>query len=148
MELEDPRSIPLISGNFSPALSDYLLDLWVDASDVKAYGGSSSAKPFFSWMSVYTEFGGPVLLGVFVYAALLLRKMKARAKSPTQKWMAVSVAAGIVFLLLLGFQENYWEVPQAILVGLMLVQVMYANVVYGRPLYSPPPPKASLRLAE
>lgn len=146
--LEDPKSIPLISGHFSPALSDYLLDLWVNASDVQAYGGSSSAKPFFSWMSVYTEFGAPVLLGVFVYAVLLLRKMKARAKSPTQKWMAVSVAAGIVFLLLLGFQENYWEVPQAILVGLMLLQVMYANVVYGRPSYSPPPPKASLQLVE
>ncbi len=128
--LEDPKSVPLVGGHVSPALSDYLLDLWVGASDSRAYGGSSSAKPFFSWMSVYTELGAPALLAVFVYGAILLIRMKVRAESPQEKWLAVSSGAGICFLLLLGFQENYWEVPQAILVGLMLVQTMYANVVY------------------
>ena len=81
-------------------------------------------------MSVYTELGAPALLAVFVYGAILLIRMKVRAESPQEKWLAVSSGAGICFLLLLGFQENYWEVPQAILVGLMLVQTMYANVVY------------------
>ena len=130
--LEDPKSVPFVRGRLSPALSDYLLDLWVGASDSRAYGGSSSAKPFFSWLSVYTELGAPALLAVFVYGAILLIRMKARAKSPQEKWLAVSTGAGICFLLLLGFQENYWEVPQAILAGLMLVQTMYANVVYRR----------------
>lgn len=130
--LEDPKSVPLIRGHLSPALSDYLLDLWVDSSNVSAYGGSSSAKPFFSWMSVYTEFGTPALIAIFIYCLVLLKRMKAHAQSPQQKWLAVSSGAAICFLLELGFQENYWEVPQAILIGLMLVQVMYANVIYYR----------------
>jgi hypothetical protein len=45
--------------------------------------------------------------------------------------MAISVGTGSVFLLLLGFQENYWEVSQAIFVGCMLLKVLYANVVYA-----------------
>jgi hypothetical protein len=130
--LDDPKTVPLIRENVSPALDEYLADLWVDASDVQAYGGSSSAKPFFSWMSVYTELGAPALVGVFVYALLLLRRMKVSAQSSEQKWLAVCSGAGVCFLLLVGFQENYWEVPQALLTGLMLVQVMYANIVYQR----------------
>jgi hypothetical protein len=135
--LDDPKSIPFLHPTTTAALDNFLYDLWLDASNLEAYGGSSSAKPFFSWMSVYTEFGAPVLLGVFVYSFILLRRMKSRAHSPRQKWLATVSGAGIVFLLLLGFQENYWEMPQAILLGLMLIQVMYANIVYGNRVCSP-----------
>jgi hypothetical protein len=47
--------------------------------------------------------------------------------------MAVAAGAGLIFLLLLGLQENYWEVPQAIFVGVLLNQVMLANLLHGSP---------------
>ena len=31
-----------------------------------------------------------------------------------------------MFVFLLGLQENYWEIPQALFVRLMIVKVMYA----------------------
>jgi hypothetical protein len=131
---EGPKTVPLLHPVVSPPVADYLADLWATAADQETYGRSSTARPYFSWMSVYSEFGAPALLAVFVYALILIRRMKVKARSPDQKWLAVSAATGIVFLILLGFQENYWEVPQAILVGLMLIQVTYANIVYPYPV--------------
>ncbi|HZV87932.1 MAG TPA: hypothetical protein VFF95_10315 [Candidatus Binatus sp.] len=126
---EDPKSLPFLTPQITAPLSDYLWDLWVAASDVETYGGSSSAKPFFSWISVYTEFGLPAFVLVFIFSFFLVKRINARAKSVEQKWKAVAACSGILFFLLLGFQENYWEVPQAVLVGLMWIQVAYANVV-------------------
>jgi hypothetical protein len=128
--ITDPKSLPFIREQVSAPLSDYLLDLWIDASDEARYGNSSTAKPFFSWVSVYTEFGAPLFIGIFVYCLVLVKRMRGFARTPEQKWLAASAGTGIVFFLLMGFQENYWEVPQAVLVGLMLVQLLYANVVY------------------
>ena len=130
--ITNPRSLPFMRDQFSAPLYDYLLDLWITASDVERYGNSSTAKPFFSWLSVFTEFGVPLFIGLFIYCFILVRRMKRFAQTPEQKWLAASAGAGIIFFLLMGFQENYWEVPQAILLGLMLIQLMYANVVYGR----------------
>lgn len=132
--ITNPKTLPFLRDQVSTPLASYLMDLWLEASNEAVYGNSSTAKPFFSWISVYTEFGGLVFLGTAIYAAMLLFRMKARAQSNRKRWIAVSAGAGIVFLFLLGFQENYWEVPQALLVGLMLIQVMYANVMYdGEP---------------
>ena len=43
------------------------------------------------------------------------------------------LVAGILFLALIGLQETYWEVPQAILIGLLLLKAMYARLMYGSP---------------
>jgi hypothetical protein len=45
--------------------------------------------------------------------------------------MAAATGTGIVLLALLGVQENYWETPQAILIGAILLKAMYAQLVYG-----------------
>lgn len=129
--LEEPKNLPFLKGETSKPVDDYLYDLWVLASDFDQFGGGSSAKPFFSWLSVCTEFGAPVLIGAFIYVIVLLNRLRVKAQSADQKWLAVSIGAGIMFFLSLGVQENYWEVPQAILVGLMWLLVAYANVVHG-----------------
>jgi len=129
--LSDPTDLPFLKGQQSEPVEDYLFDLWVASSRYESGGGGSTTRPFFSWLSVYTEFGAPVFLGIFIYVLVLLMRLRAKAVSPRQKWLAVSVGTGIVFLLLIGFQENYWEVPQAILIGVMMLQVMYANIVHG-----------------
>ena len=40
------------------------------------------------------------------------------------------LAACIVFLLLLGFGENYWEIPQALPLGLMVMKVLWARLLH------------------
>src|SRR6266436_6432741 len=120
--ITNPRSLPFLREQISAPLYDYLLDLWITASDVERYGNSSTAKPFFSWLSVFAEFGAPLFIGLFIYCFILVKRMRGFAHTSEQKWIATSAGAGIIFFLLMGFQENYWEIPQAVLLGLMLIQ--------------------------
>ena len=43
----------------------------------------------------------------------------------------MGVAFGVMLFGALGLQENYWEVPQAVLIGLMLIKLLYANLMDG-----------------
>jgi len=128
--IDDPKTVPFLKAQVSKSVEDYLYDLWVVSSESGPFGGGSTVRPYFSWISVYTEFGALAFLGICGYVAVLLIRLKRRALSGEQKWQAVSAGSALVLFFLLGFQENYWEVPQAILIGLMFVQVMYANAVY------------------
>jgi hypothetical protein len=121
--------LPLLPQAASGALQDYLLDLWVEEASNKYYG--STQKAYFSWLSVYSEMGGLTIAAVVITLLLLLRRIELRSRGNAQDLRCTAVAAGIIFLALIGIQENYWEVPQAILVGCILLKAMYANVVYS-----------------
>jgi hypothetical protein len=131
--LTDPKSLPFLREQVPNVMADDMMDLWIEAETWDNFASSSTIKPFFSWLSVYTEFGGFFVLAICVASAVLLRRMKRAAATPQSRWMAVAAGAGLIFLLLLGLQENYWEVPQAIFVGVLLNQVMLANLLHGSP---------------
>lgn len=121
------RSLPLIKAQSSPEFSEYLAKL-VNLARDPTYRGSSQ-EPFFSWLSVYTEFGLPCLIALFCWVAVILWRARRAALKKNQRLLGTAVVAGVVFFVLLGLQENYWEVPQAVLVGTLLLKVMYANLV-------------------
>lgn len=60
--------------------------------------------------------------------SLLLVARRAASHGPYQveAWV---FATGCIFLFLLGFQENYWEVTQAILPGVMLLKVLHGMLL-------------------
>jgi hypothetical protein len=41
------------------------------------------------------------------------------------------VAAAIMFLFLLGFQDNNWEIPQAWFAAMQGIKVLYAGLING-----------------
>lgn len=123
----ESRAAPVIGVNTSTAFEDYLERIWLATASDPFVG--STRKPFYSWLSVYTELGLAAICSVLVISIAFLVKVKRKAKKPGQKWVATSFGAGLMLLLLLGLQENYWEIPQAILVGAMLLKVMYACLV-------------------
>lgn len=139
----DPTPLPLPKG-MSKALETNLLDLWFIAASNKYYG--STQQPFYSWLSVYTEMGAPIFLILPTLVLGLVLKVKSKVKTSHQEIMAIAFSIGIVFLFLLGLQENYWEVPQAIFLGCMLLKVLYACVVHADvPPALPPPCKMKNR---
>lgn len=121
-------------GGFPTAMSapfeHYLLDLWLVWASQSWYG--STHQPFFSWLSVYTEFGLAVVMIIVVAAMRSISRLRAVARDQHSRWVALAASSAILLLLLLGFQENYFEVPQAILIGSMLIKLLYANVVYQK----------------
>jgi len=121
-----PRPLPLLPTGMSEEFRRYMLDLWVQSQATPWLG--STHQPFFSWMSVFTEFGIlPVIVVVWV-GVVLVRHTRLTARTNRDRLLATAVLAGFSFLLLLGMQENYWEVPQAILPGAMLLKAMHANL--------------------
>lgn len=124
------KSLPLIKPQSSRAFGDFLSDLLVLARD-PTFGGSITVEPFFSWLSVYTEFGIPCLVAIFWWVTVVLLRARREALRKEQRFLGAAVVAGIVFFVLLGFQADYWEVPQAVLIGALLIKAMYATLVGG-----------------
>jgi hypothetical protein len=119
------QTVPLPVTETSSAQNAYFMDLWV-ASNQDA-NVSSTVKPFFSWLSIYTELG---VVGIasagFAFWMILRSTWRNRWKNPR---LAIAVASGCLLFAFLGLQENYWEVPQAVLIGLMLLKLLHANLL-------------------
>ena len=109
----------------SPAQDSYFRDLW--ESNMMDTSYSAIVKPYFSWMSVYTELGTAGLICAAVAFSFLLRRIWSNRWKNSR--LAIALAGGCLLLALLGSQENYWEVPQAILAGLMLLKLIHANLL-------------------
>lgn len=122
--VDNPRKLPLLPTAMSPAFSKYLLDLWFRSKN----NAGSTSQPFSSWLAVYTEFGGlatAVLLFVLGYHLL---KVVLLANQTKQRWYGTVLCTAMLFLFLLGLQDVYWEVPQAILIGVMCIKVMHGQM--------------------
>lgn len=125
----DPKSLPLLTPSSSQPFQEYIENLWVATTENPYWG--SSQKPFFSWLSLYTEWGLPIILVLICLTLLLMVKLRKRtAGTPLGIW-ATALGAGILFLMLLGLQENYWEIPQAILIGVMWMKAVHATLMPG-----------------
>lgn len=123
-----PRPLPYLPQGMSAALEEYTLDLWVAYARLiaRSAGGGSTHQPFLSWLSVYVEWGVLVLAAAFGLVVYLLLRVRLVVRTYSQRVLAASFGMGLLFVLFLGAQENYWEVPQAILVGIMMMKVQYA----------------------
>ncbi len=86
--------------------------------------------PYFSWLAVYTEFGLFGWLAIMATTGTMLRTVRRLPR--TYDLEKLVVIAAIVFIFLLGFQENNWEVPQAWFSGLLFLKVLHANASDGR----------------
>ncbi len=128
--IDNPKSVPFLKSR-----SNYFSDTYVIAqieatADIKYFG--SSQQPFYSWLSIISEFGIIAFIFVICFVIYLIKKLKIESEKKTDKrYLSFITSTGIVFIFFLGIQENYYEIPQAIFNGILLLLVMYANVVYS-----------------
>lgn len=128
--IDNPKSVPFLENKSSFFSDQYVIAQMEATADITYFG--SSQQPFYSWLSVISEFGFIVFALVIGFIIYLLRRLKiTSSKSSNKRFLSAVTSTGIIFLFLLGMQENYYEIPQAIFIGILLLQVMYANVVYS-----------------
>jgi hypothetical protein len=126
-----PKGLPFVAPRVTRLADDYCIALMVAARDANADVGSSQ-QPFFSWLNVYTETGVLGLLIVFGALGRALLRVAVRARErPEVRVQSLLCAAGMMLLVLIGWQADYWEVPQAILVGALALKVLYANAMHA-----------------
>jgi hypothetical protein len=133
--LQNPQPPPFLQPVLSPALNRYVLDLWFGLRNWPGSAGST-LRPFSSWLSVYSEFGLIGCIGIVLLFFGILIHVKYQVRNNAEKIIAFSIGSGVGLLFLLGIQENYWEVPQAILVGCMTMKVLYAILISHKQLVS------------
>jgi hypothetical protein len=124
----NPKPLPLMPKGMTQAFRDNTLDLWLKVAALRAHGISvgSTNQPFLSWLSVYVEWGILVFAAIFIFVIYFLIRVRLFVHNYPQRILAASFGTGLLLILFLGVQENYWEVPQAILVGLLILKVQYA----------------------
>lgn len=130
----NPRSVPFLPEGMSTPFRSYVWDLWLNMSIRPTVNDSSSTyKPFFSWLSIYVEYGAiAVLVTLGFITQILWRLRRSVTRNSLRRLQAMSLSASVLFVFMLGAQENYWETSQALLVGLLLMKALYANLVYGQ----------------
>lgn len=127
---DTPKVVPLMTPQVTYLALEYCISLLLAFIDSEAVG--STQQPFSSFMSVYTELGLVGLVLILWTVLRIVRRVQTTLRvHPQRRPQAVAFCTGVFFLLLLGFQENYWEAPQAILVGLLLLKALYATLVHG-----------------
>lgn len=122
---ENPTALPLVPVQMSTPMADYLWPEFIYARSVRSSG--STFQPASSWLSFYTEIGGIASVIVAFYIGALLLRIRRRASSYQLLVHGMALSIGILFVVFLGIQENYWEVPQAIFPGLLILKAMYAH---------------------
>jgi hypothetical protein len=124
-----PKAVPLLTPKTSAPMEKFVIPIWAWSARVWYYG--STQQPFYSWLSVYSEFGFVGSSIVISIVTFLLIKAKFLRTNRQNILYRILFQVGVLFLFFLGAQENYWEVAQAIFIGLILLKLLYANMLYS-----------------
>ena len=118
----NPVALPLIPVQMSEPMDEYFWDDFVAARSNRHYG--STHQPAFSWLSVFVEMGVVVTLLIAFFIFFLLARIRHYVRTYRDAILAMALSMGILFVCFLGIQENYWEIPQAIFPGLLILKAM------------------------
>jgi hypothetical protein len=123
------RSLPFLPFQATGLAQDYCSVLQ-PFRDTESIIGSSQ-QPFFSYLTIYTEIGLLGIIAVALTALSILRRIRQRVTQHADLGSQLTLtAAAILFIFLIGWQENYWEAPQALFVGILLIKIRYATVMH------------------
>ncbi len=125
------RNIPYFSDSISLMFKEYGYNVWKRYRDTpEAFGNSTMHRPYFSILSFTVEFGAIIMIiflsnlifSIFSSKRLFFYYLKKQSNKKAACHLSFSL--GIIFFLLIGFFENYWETSQAILPGLLLLNIL------------------------
>lgn len=124
------KHIPLVDSIVPRLTGRYELPLFYENEAHRYFG--STQTPFSSWVSVSTEFGFVFMCLLTLAVGFMVFRLAITARSVTSlcRKEFFSLIAAIIFAFLLGFQENYWEMPQTIFVGLLLMRFLFESAKY------------------
>ncbi len=127
---DSPRPVPLLSPQATRLASSYCFSLLVAYKESDLVIGSTE-QPFFSMLSIYTELGIIGLAIVLGWLVVIIRRVQRRVRErPELYTRGLMFVTAVGFFTLIGLQDNYWESPQALLIGLLMLHVLYATIMY------------------
>jgi hypothetical protein len=123
--------LPFLNLGVPEAFKEHVLIHWNDYKKNSGYGNSTMNRPFLSLLSVYAEYGPIIFAGLLLGIGLLMARAKSAyknlkaCKSDPRKLMPYTFSISMLFLVMIGVYENYYEVPQGIFVGILLIYLSF-----------------------
>jgi hypothetical protein len=123
--------LPFLSLGIPEAFKEHVLVYWNDYKKNSGYGNSTMNRPFLSLLSFYAEYGAVLFAALLLGVAYLMGRAKSMynkvkyAGAGPEKLMPYSFSISLLFLLMIGVYENYYETPQGIFVGLLLIYTSF-----------------------
>jgi hypothetical protein len=102
---------------------------WMRSINEAGFGSSSTSKPQSSWNAFLTEFGIIGSMCLLIYLLLFLIQIKRKIRHQYSYSIGFSLIWCLAFMFLIGFQENYWEIPQAIFIGFILMKISHSILI-------------------
>ncbi len=137
--------IPDFMKSLNADLDRYILPIWRDYKSTTFQAGSTYF-PFYSWLSLYGEWGLAGWAIVVLFILGLFKKMIARVKQDNFH-LVIGLFIVIIYLFLLGVQDNYWEWGQFVLPILIYAKTVYLIVIKSEALTPVPGPAPQTSLS-
>ncbi len=119
--------LPFFNLGMTEAFRENVLHYWLDYMKNSGYGNSTMNRPFLSLLSVYAEFGSftfiglAVLVGYYIYQSKKRYEKAKKLKDQTNMLLCYVFSISLLFLILIGLYENYYEAPQGVFIGALLI---------------------------
>jgi hypothetical protein len=119
--------LPFFNLGMTEAFRENVLPYWLDYKDNSGYGNSTMNRPFLSLLSIYAEFGSFTFIALVVLVAYYIRQSKKtyqkakKIKDKTNMLLCYVFSISLMFLILIGLYENYYEAPQGVFIGTLLI---------------------------
>lgn len=118
-----PRHIPLLPKHATRVQTRYFWDQWMRQVSNRLLGSTQS--PYFSWLALFGAFGSIGVLFVFGWLIAAVMALRRRyLKVPGDYGLAFCGVSVTLFLAFLGFQVDYWGIPQSTFAGFLLLSLI------------------------
>jgi hypothetical protein len=125
--LDHPKKIPLIPTGISRFVKRYVIDLWYVSETDNSFRGSFLAKPWYSWLTIFSEFGLVGLVPLIVFIFWLLFEAVRSSHFQRKHIEGICFVAAIMLFVMIGSIENYWESSQAVFCGILLMKIQFSR---------------------
>jgi len=125
-----------VEPSIGPLTSKYVIPLLLLFSEEKMTG--STLFPFSSWISLAVETG---MLGIVIVIWAVSRGSRCFLRKGSSALPNLGFGAHVlmIYILLLGFQDNYWEFTQAVFLPILLIVLAYRYLQLGGQRMKPAP---------
>ncbi|PWH19529.1 MAG: hypothetical protein DDG59_02750, partial [Anaerolineae bacterium] len=99
---------PIVSKSYYT--EKYILPLFTQY--ISQYDCGSTCLPYYSWLTIFGELG---MVGILALLAFIssIKNLVQQAKIEEFPYMKWGLSVFVIYFILLGFQENYWEYTQS-----------------------------------
>ena len=122
--------LPFLNLGIPEAFKEHVLVYWNDYKKNSGYGNSTMNRPFLSLLSLYAEYGAMVFITLLLVGIYLISRARSAYRNMQGKRSAYtlvpySFSIMLLFLLMIGVYENYYEAPQGVFVGALLIYLSF-----------------------